>query len=156
MREEIGDELINPVVYLDRCRTGGQGEVQPVHQPLLVHMREPPERGLRLPGAGLRFNDDQLLTERRVAALLLHGVGRTRNVEQILEFGYALKAVSLSGQVQSYRVNGFLGLPLGALEIVITRRVLIRKPALVGADPVGPVAQPQEHVLEGGFGRQRR
>ena len=156
MRKRLALNRLTALVYLDCGGAGRQGEVEAVHQSRLVHAGEPPERGLRLAGAGLRFDDDEPPVERRVARGLLYRVGRAVYVEQIPEFGRSLEAVSLSGQVQPYRVDGLLGPLPRSLDIVVLGRINVSEPFFVRADPVGPVTQAQEHVLEGGSARQRR
>lgn len=49
----------------------GKGEVEAVDQPRLEQARKPPERGFRLARAGFRFENEQLLFERKLADELL-------------------------------------------------------------------------------------
>ena len=97
IREEVGDETLDALVYLNSGGAGRQGEVEAVHQSVFVHAGEPPKRGLRLAGAGLRLDNDEWPVERRVTHGLLNRVGRTVYPEQVPEIGYAPEGTSLSG-----------------------------------------------------------
>ena len=129
--EEVANETIDALVNLDRRRTGGQGEVEAVHQVRVVHAGEPPERGLRLAGAGLRLDDDEAPVEGRLVRGILYRVGRAVYAEEFPKFGHVLEAVSLIGYVQPYRFDGFLGAFPGALDVVVRWAVAVFEYALV-------------------------
>ena len=154
LREQPLHETLDAPVNLAGGGAGGQREVDAVDELLLVHSGEPPQRRLGLAGAGLGLEDDDRRVQRRLDRGPLYGVGR--EPEERVEAARAGERIPLRGDVQPDLAQRARGpRPGDGEEVVVGRLVGVCEPLLVGADPVGERAQPQEHVLELRPGGQR-
>ena len=91
----------------------------------------------------------------------LDGVGRCRtaHAEQAREArqrSALADGAALLVQIQADFRNGLPGVLPGSVDVAVVRFVTEREVGFVRAEPVGQRAQTQEHVLEGGSGRERR
>ena len=157
--EQVGYKFVDPSVHLGCRGPGRQSEVEPVHQPRLVHAGEPPKHGLGLAGAGFGLDDYHgLIQGRSQCGLLLDGVGRRAAgyVEQSPEAWDGVNPAPLSGQVQPDILDCPAGLHPCLIHVIAIGNIHELEPVFVGANPVGQGTQAQKHVLEGGSGREGR
>ena len=155
--KQVCDTGIHTVEDLLGRRSGGQSEVEAIHQARLVQPREPPQRCLRLARSRLRFDDHQPLVQRGTVGGGLDGVGLRDVGEHFVQAGYdgAAHRIALFQYVQTYPLDGLRGGAARAVHVVIPRSVNVLEPEFVGANPVGQVAQAQKMMLKPRRRRQR-